>query len=140
VFGANYVNDFPDTKEKGAWRIEVSPRQPNEHDAFLNVMQVKDIDGPAALQTEKVETESLVGAKIKDWIVLFSKSGAKLQEELAVPLFSSSGTQKCIITDLQAGDWTVVMGGSREKIKVAEESGVLHLAGITGSFLLIPHL
>ncbi|WP_269321944.1 hypothetical protein [Paenibacillus sp. UNC451MF] len=40
----------------------------------MNVLQVKVMDGPSALSSEKVETESMVGAQINDGYVLFSKA------------------------------------------------------------------
>ncbi|CAG7636363.1 heparin/heparin-sulfate lyase HepB [Paenibacillus allorhizosphaerae] len=144
VFGTNFVNDFPSTKEQGAWRIEVSPHEPAEHDCFLNVMQVKEVDGPPALVTKRVETDALVGARIKDWVVLFSKSGERLQETLTVPVFGLADgvyhneTTQCLIADLAAGGWIVETDGRRERHKVTEAGGVLHLTGVTGEVRLIP--
>ncbi|CAG7632791.1 Heparin and heparin-sulfate lyase [Paenibacillus solanacearum] len=112
VFGTNYVNDFPGTKEQGEWRIEVSPREPAELDLFLNVMQVKDIDGPAALPVQKVETGTLTGVRIRDWIALFAGSGERLQEQAVVPAMSAppaaGGPEwNYLVADLAAGVWTV---------------------------------
>ncbi|MFE5323528.1 heparin/heparin-sulfate lyase HepB [Paenibacillus sp. NPDC056579] len=142
VFGTNYVNDFPGTKEQGEWRIEVSPREPASEDLFLNVMQVKDIDGPAALPTVKVETESVVGAKINDWVVLFSKSGEKLQEDIVLPELSGNADElgrewHYWVADLAPGVWTAELespasqGAEWERRHLATETvtgegGVLH--------------
>jgi heparin/heparan-sulfate lyase len=141
VFGTNFVNDFPGTKEQGEWRIEVSPRTASELDYFLNVMQVKDIDGPAALATEKVEDETVVGAIINDWIVLFGKSGERLDQDIVLPSVSAEsfpvGSElNYIVTDLAAGIWTVEResdagdGTARKRVhvltrEVSVESGVL---------------
>ncbi|WP_051620668.1 heparin/heparin-sulfate lyase HepB [Paenibacillus sp. UNC451MF] len=140
VFGTNYVNDFPGTKEQGEWRIEVSPRVPAEEDLFLNVMQMKDIDGPEALSTERMDGETLIGVKIKDWVALFSKSGLRLQKDTVLPDISDGAPDggaslNYIVTDLAAGQWRV----EQERIgaegmewhhivseEVTEEGGVLH--------------
>src|SRR5699024_110198 len=79
VFGTNYVNDFPDSKEQGAWRIEVRPDRAAKTNLFLNVMQMKDIDKREATQAQTVESESLIGTRIHGWTVLFSKSGNRLE-------------------------------------------------------------
>ncbi|MCS7464146.1 heparinase II/III family protein [Paenibacillus doosanensis] len=155
VFGTNYVNDFPSTKEQGAWRIEASPRTPSEQDLFLNVMQVKDIGGPAPLATAKVETEQLVGAAIGNWTVYFSKSGLRLSEELIIPMpedrcvaassggaaddAGATGGRECLIADLAPGTWTVEIAGCpAARHEVAEEAGVLHLPGASAAMRLIP--
>ncbi|WP_051620667.1 heparin/heparin-sulfate lyase HepB [Paenibacillus sp. UNC451MF] len=142
VFGTNYINDFPSTKEQGAWRIEASPSQPAEQDVFLNVMQMKDIGGPEALPTHRVENDSLVGAQIKDWVVLFSKSGLRLHKELDVPVAptadAASASLNYVIADLTAGAWIVERGDAREQHEVTEEAGVLHLTEVSGTIRLIP--
>jgi heparin/heparan-sulfate lyase len=150
VFGTNYINDFPATKEQGAWRIEVSPRNRAREDLFLNVMQVKDIGGPAALPSEAVDTGALTGAIIKDWIVLFSKSGELLRQELDVPVSvaaaAESGSLNYMIADLAEGTWSVVRemdesageSGAHERHDVTKEGGVLHLTGVQGNIRLIP--
>ena len=142
VFGTNYINDFPSTKEQGAWRIEVSPSQAAEQDIFLNVMQLKDMDGPEALPTYLVDSDSLVGAQIKDWVVLFSKNGQRLSEELVMPsapvVSEASASLHYVIADLAAGDWVAERGDVREQYVVTEESGVLHLTEVSTPVRLIP--
>ncbi|WP_284639313.1 heparin/heparin-sulfate lyase HepB [Paenibacillus silviterrae] len=143
VFGTNYVNDYPGTKEQGEWRIEVSPREAAELDLFLNVMQVKDINSAAALDTVKVETETMAGVKLRDWVVLFGTSGEHLQEHAVIPAVSGrpegGGCEwNYIVTDLAAGTWIVewhefaqdaagAQGGSHVSThEVTRESGLLH--------------
>ncbi|CAG7632743.1 Heparin and heparin-sulfate lyase [Paenibacillus solanacearum] len=142
VFGTNFVNDFPSTKEQGAWRIEVSPREPAEQNYFLNVMQVKEIGGPPALPTERIDTGDLVGARINDWIVLFGKSGERLRGPLTVSVSGlaggsqGAGSFQCVIADLAAGRWSVETEGRRETRDVTEAAGVLHLTGVTADVRL----
>lgn len=141
VFGTNYVNDYPGTKEQGEWRIEVSPREPAELDYFLNVMQVKDADGPAALRTEKLESDALVGAAIHDWVVLFGKSGMPLNDGpaiLPVPAEADAraGGMNLFIADLSPGRWAIERSGGgtgsetewsqAASYEVSEASGVLY--------------
>lgn len=155
VFGTNYVNDFPDTKEQGEWRIEVSPRAPNELNFFLNVMQVQDADGPEALPTSTIEAGQLTGARIGRWIALFARSGERLQEELAVSLppldEAAPHSWNLVIADLAEGLWTAIgedgigshsaapsSSGKRTVCEVTREGGILYLAGWTGALRLIP--
>ncbi|WP_079913479.1 heparin/heparin-sulfate lyase HepB [Paenibacillus sp. 32352] len=139
VFGTNYVNDFPGTKEQGEWRIEVSPKVPAEEDLFLNVMQVKDIDGPEALPTQRLDGEAVVGIKINDWIALFSRSGQRLQEDVILPDTAEGtvvgGSLHYFAADLAAGQWSVeqecagAIGAEWRTLltaEVTEEAGVLH--------------
>ncbi|MEF3304519.1 heparin/heparin-sulfate lyase HepB [Paenibacillus sp. GYB003] len=134
VFGTNFVNDYPGTKEQGEWRIELSPREPSALDLFLNVMQVKDIDGPAALDTYKVEGRTFVGAAIGDWVVLFAKSGERLAEDTELPnvpnaAYRAGRTLNVIVTDLAAGVWT-----AEERSGGADQAGASRQPRHAGDF------
>nr|WP_158606769.1 heparin/heparin-sulfate lyase HepB [Paenibacillus ginsengarvi] len=145
VFGTNYANDYPGTKEQGEWRIELSPKSSSELDFFLNVMQVKDIDGPAPLPTEKLESPALIGTFVGDWIVLFAKSGLRQPGEIELPdIPPGPGDEKreysFLVADLEAGSWAVEerqadrdgTDGPNEPeqqtfYEVTGEGGVLHM-------------
>jgi hypothetical protein len=149
VFGTNYENDHPDTKEQGAWRIEVSPKRAAEQDYFLHVMQVKDKDHLKPLDAVKVETETHIGASIGDWIVLFSKSGLRIREEIVFSMQELVGQHaafieddgskqmKLAIADLKAGLWQTVVNGVLEAHHVTDDGGLLYLNGVQGEVRLI---
>ncbi|MEC0226460.1 heparin/heparin-sulfate lyase HepB [Paenibacillus alba] len=152
VFGTNYENDYPGTKEQGAWRIEVSPKRAAEHDYFLHVMQVKDRDLLKPLDTVKVETDTHIGASIGHWIVLFGKSGLRIREEIVFSIQALAGQHglypgtgnseqmKLAIADLGAGLWQAVVNGVCESHLVAGDDGLLYLTGVQGEIRLIPIL
>jgi hypothetical protein len=142
VFGTNYVNDHPGTKEQGEWRIQVSPKEPSRLDYFLNVMQVKDADGPELPAPQKLETDTVAGVRLNGWTVLFSKSGEKLREEITLDDRSAGAEpgllQSLLIADLAAGEWLVKREDGSRKHVVTEEDGVLCDKGTGGAIRIIP--
>ncbi len=84
VFGKNYptepgVKDWAQRSyETGAWRLEVSPRKPVEGDFFLVVMQVADRGSPARLPVSLADEGDLVGCKVGDRKVLFSRATGRV--------------------------------------------------------------
>jgi heparin/heparan-sulfate lyase len=63
VFGENFPNAAttrPDPcNERGAWRVEVTPKKDAKEDCFLNVMQVMD-NTVAPLQVQKIDGDKVV--------------------------------------------------------------------------------
>ena len=123
------------TEEAGAWRLEVSPPASNETDLFLNVMQVMDASSALpALPTTAIDSALLAGVKIKDRVVLFSKSGLALGGTITVELPAQSASMQVLVTDLQAGSWTVSkrgMGGPIED-EVSADGGTLYFVASGG--------
>jgi hypothetical protein len=150
VFGTNYINDFPNTNEQGSWRVEVSPKRAAEQDYFLNVMHVKDMNGPDPLDSVKAEINTHVGVSIWNWVVLFSKSGLRIREELIVAVKDlrrnntvSGGNggreqTKLVVADLVEGTWMVEYNGVLEPHVVTNEGGILYLTAINEVVRLIP--
>lgn len=138
VFGTNYRNDHPGTDEQGDWRIEVSPTTSEEEELFLNVMQVKDYDGPQPLTTKKVESELLVGSMIDEWLVMFSKNGAAIQERFELDVQGEKGTMKLLITDLSPGEWVIEQADSTVIQKATDREGVLHFTAQNGIVQVYP--
>jgi hypothetical protein len=137
VDGKNYPN--PPKKgyyEPGAWRIELSPRGSSKTDHFLNVMHVMDaVGGPEPLTPVKIETDQLVGTRIADRVVLFSKSGTRLQEGITFTVSDSQDELKYLVTDLRSGEWQVT-GSSSLSLKATEDGGAVYFSGQPGTYTL----
>lgn len=123
------------TEEAGAWRLEVSPPGPNETDLFLNVMQVMDASSPLpALPTTAIDSALLAGVRIKDRVVLFSKSGLPLDGTVTVELPAYSAPMQVLVADLQEGTWTVRKRGTDAPIEdaVSADGGTLYFVASGG--------
>ena len=143
VMGTNHpAINLPDptttSDESGSWRIEVSPKKPSTNDIFLNIMQVMDNDGgPEPLTALKLSTDQLVGTKIAGRVVLFSKTGEKLDDKVNFML-DGEGTLKVLVTDLKQGFWKVEKTGEKAKVQyqVGNDAGVLYFSGVAGKYTL----
>jgi heparin/heparan-sulfate lyase len=148
VFGENFANDQDprraerSSQEPGAWRIEISPRQPAAEDRFLNVMQVTDRIDSRTLPVERFDAGPLVGCRVAaadaDWFVLFPSGDSRLQEALAIEV---PGKRKCriLVCGLKAGTWTVTGPGTEPRVgDVDDERGTAWLEGPAGHWTLTP--
>jgi heparin/heparan-sulfate lyase len=119
VDGVNYPNTSNNSSvEAASYRVEISPDSSNEKDMFLNVMQVTDYNSSKYYTVEKLENYKLIGAKIKDKIVLYSKKielNDKLNEDISIPYNSGQYVIEYMITDLQNGIWEVYENGKYKK-------------------------
>jgi hypothetical protein len=112
VFGKNFPDAVQDPVKNSAdgpaWRIEVSPAEAAEEDIFLNVMQVMDYAGGPdnPLEIEKIETEKLLGIKINDRLVLFSRNGELVNEPIKLKITGASN-YKVMIADMKEAIWSV---------------------------------
>lgn len=138
VFGKNYPQTLrfeKNSSDKAVWRIEVSPKKADNDDNFLNVMQVMDYDGGTKkpIAVEKIETDKLVGAKIADRIVLFSKNGDILDGQLKI---ITQGPAKVLVTDLATGNWKVNCTSDKKQSVgvVKNNSGVLYFEAEKGTY------
>lgn len=103
----------PGTKSESSyedmrWRIEVSPSIKREDDEFLHVMAVMDKDTPDP-GAEKIVSADLIGAKILDRIVTFSKNGNLLSQ--ADFELKGDGHYKVLVCDVEPGLWLVKNNG-----------------------------
>jgi hypothetical protein len=138
VDGKNYPN--PPRKgthyEPGAWRIELSPKKPAAIDHFLNVMQVMDaVGGPEPLAVSKIESDELVGVRIADRVVLFSKSGDRLHDTVTFTVSDAEGQIRYLVTDLKAGKWQVT-GSSSHSLKATDDGGAIYFQAPAGTYTL----
>jgi hypothetical protein len=143
VMGINHpARSLPDplttSDESGSWRIEVSPKDASVNDLFLNVMQVMDNStNILPLTTNKIISDKMVGTEIADRVVLFSKTGDKLGENIDFTL-SGSGKLKVLITDLKDGFWKLEKPGenAKEEYQVTKDGSTLYFSGKAGKYKL----
>lgn len=141
VFGENYPNAAttrPDPcNERGAWRVEVTPKEESKEDCFLNVMQVMD-NSVKPLPVQRIDAEKVVGAAIDDRMVFFSRDSRQLIGTFAFEIPKTSGKKvKVLLTDLAEGKWTVSKGKKTiTSAKVNDQSGTLYFEAAPGKYVV----
>ncbi|MDA3867241.1 MAG: hypothetical protein PF489_10920 [Salinivirgaceae bacterium] len=142
VSGKNFPQSFPsenNTWDGALWRIEVSPKNADNTDNFLNVMQVMDYSGDKnnALKVETIETEKFVGTKIGDRMVLFSKKSEVENQAIELKI-AHSGITKVLITDLAIGSWDIqCIDNKKQSIGVVQNSkNLLYFNAGKGTYVI----
>jgi len=141
VFGKNWKNEIPPGRENnyevGAWRMELSPKAPAATDLFLNVMQLADRGTNATLPVEKIEDRDLIGVRLADRVVVFSRTAECVNHALSLTV-PGSGSLKYLVTDLSEGVWQVWLDGRivHPAALVTGSSGVLYFEGPAGRYEL----
>jgi heparin/heparan-sulfate lyase len=134
VAGRNFPNQpnrgRPEDYEIGAWRVEVTPREPAAADIFLNVMQVMD-RATAPAPVKAVRSADLEGAELANTTVLFNKTSAPLKRAVAF----RTATRRFLVEGLAPGAWRINRGA---RVTVSPESGVLWFEGRPGAYTLQP--
>ncbi len=139
VFGKNYenpsINPNDLNSEVGEWRVEVSPVTPANENYFLNVMQVMDKTCNKELNVQRIDGEKVIGVKVSDRLVLFSKTSELIDEPFSIS-FADKGTYKILLTDIAPGTWQVKKD---EELFlpahiVKEEDGIIYFEGTKGSY------
>lgn len=93
------------------YRIELCPSEPRLTDRILTLMYVTDAENTApVLNYEALETPELMGAKILDRVLLFSKDGGALKGELTLPELKD-GPLTYYVAGVEMGEWTVYTDG-----------------------------
>ena len=121
VMGTKYeMKPQSATAEVGNWRIEISPKKAEKQSYFLNVIQVGDNDDSITpLQAKLVEeTNTYVGAEIKDHVVYFRKDGLSKGKSFTINPGKSDAERFIVVTGLAEGKWTVYDASGK---KIAEE-------------------
>ncbi|MGC1243681.1 MAG: heparin/heparin-sulfate lyase HepB [Chryseosolibacter sp.] len=142
VFGRNFPQTFRNpgrnSMDSAMWRVEISPKKGAAIDYFLNVMQVMELDGsPEALPIEKIATGKFVGTKIGDRIVLFSKDGTLVSEDVKIRI-SGNGVFKVLLTDMSKGGWRIQKISRAKEIVPFSTDGdhVLYFEATQGEYLV----
>jgi len=141
VFGENYPNEpikRPDiANERGAWRVEVSPKIAKETDYFLNVIQVTDTENKDQLEVTKIDSRKVIGVQVADRVVIYSKDFSILANDFSFEIRGES-TYKILVTDLKEGSWKVLKNGKKiASVDVSSESGTLYFEGSVGSYSIV---
>jgi heparin/heparan-sulfate lyase len=138
VFGKNYAETKnPPNPESGAWRVELSPKQPAATDLFLNVIQVMDRGSSARVPMAKIESRDVTGVRVADRVVLFNPAGGRMAQPVSFAV-SGDGTLRFLIADLAAGSWRVLRGGqpAGKQVAVSKDAGTLYFEGPAGEYTL----
>ena len=138
VGGVNWLGQSLAGKlnEGDGWRIEVSPSADNTEDYFLNILQVGDADGVAALNAQLIETAANAGAVIDDRVVLFGKGRDRALNDVSFS-FEGEGSYEITVADLKEGTWSVTKDGAAlSEVTVTADGGVAVFNGGSGSYVL----
>ena len=156
VFGKNFPNAAttrPDPcNERGAWRVELSPKAAAKEDRFLNVIQVSDKSVKKGLPVTRIDGEGsgnvggtigtqAVGAIVGDRAVVFSADCGRSAEgySFEIPLSATKKHRtkkfKVLATGLTAGEWTVERNGKPlGRFAVTEDAGTLYFDAAPGKY------
>lgn len=96
--------------ERGSWRIEVQPPTPALEDTFLHVLAVSSGEAVNAPAVVLVDGSTLVGVAVQNWIGLFSKTKA-LVNEGTYTVSATVETVKHLLTGIAPGSYQVVHNG-----------------------------
>ena len=139
VDGENlYVHDKEEFGEGGKWRVEISPKNPNKKDYFLNVMQLSDNDDTVTpLEVTYKDLDKYIGIYIKDRAVFLRKDKGVESRELTIEA-EADGELSYIVTNLKEGSWRVYNETGKEVISetVNGENGVLYFKEKAGKYTL----
>lgn len=138
VFGRNFPNAAttrPDPcNERGAWRVELSPKAGAQEDCFLNVLQVSDRSIKKTLPVSRISGENAEGAVVGDRAVVFCADCGRTDSgyafEISAKIAKKHGCRKFTIlfTGLEAGEWTVTRDGKAVGVFTAgADSGTVFL-------------
>ncbi|TKG96895.1 DUF4962 domain-containing protein [Puteibacter caeruleilacunae] len=139
VFGTNYKNDAPkgadEANERGAWRVEISPKKAANEDYYLNVMQITDNKQKKLHEVIPIKTAYIVGAQLADRVVTFSKDMTTIDRPFKVSV-KGEGSFKLMLSDLRAGTWQIRKDGKvfKPAIPVRSDDGILYFEGPAGEY------
>jgi heparin/heparan-sulfate lyase len=141
VFGTNYpqepTNGKDEANERGAWRVEVSPRTAKTEDYYLNVMQVAGNDQQQLHEVKMIQGDKVVGAQIADRISMFSKSATLISDSFTFNV-TTEGRYKYVLTDLDSGKWELKRNGEEyvDTFTVELNQGLVNFEGLAGEYQL----
>lgn len=142
VFGENYSNKAttrPDiANERGSWRVELSPKRLENENYFLNVMQVMDNNSKNKLKIESFDGENIVGVKISDRIVTFSKTSNLISDTVEFSI-KDKGKVKILVSDLSQGSWKVLRNDRVviPELNASKENHSVYFEGEKGMYQLV---
>ncbi len=123
-------------RENGMWRVEVSPSEDRIDNNFLNVMTVMDDTTTSGPTVELIETDEIIGVKILERIVCFSKTGVELGGDLSLNI-SSLGQVKVLVCNLEAGLWNIIQDGNPvAEAESSPEGKSIYFTAEQGNYIL----
>ncbi|WPP50288.1 heparinase II/III domain-containing protein [Catalinimonas niigatensis] len=138
IQGKNYSGGTVTNRqvEEFSWRVEISPSVKREDDEFLHVMAVMD-QGTSDPGAEKIISGNLVGAKVLDRVVTFSKNGSLLSHA-KLNLDQDNQIYKILLCNMESGTWQVKKDGQEiARLDVSEEGKTLYLKSRPGNLEFI---
>lgn len=142
VFGTNYPNEPAQGKdeanERGAWRVEISPKKAVAEDYYLNVMQMMTNSQNNIHEVKYLDGDKVLGVQIADRIATFSKNSLPVKSSFSVQA-SGAGTFKFVLTDLTPGTWEVAKDSLPylSELTVKAKDGILAFEGSAGTYQMI---
>ena len=139
VFGTNYPNDPRPgedmANERGAWRIEITPKKLTNEDYYLNVMQVADNTTEKLHDVKRIDGDKIVGVQIADRITTFSKDFKTIDRPIQFSV-KGNGLFKFVLTDLLPGTWQVLKDNKviLPAVVVRSDDGILYFTGTAGEY------
>jgi hypothetical protein len=115
------INIFKDGShiDPGNWRIELIPRQKKRYDTFLNFLYPYDRGAtppPAALEITTAD-QSMRGAAVSDWLVLFGAKGS-VRNPLSYSVPKTKAAMKHLLMDMIPGTQYSISAYAGEKLQV----------------------
>ena len=125
-------------EDAGCWRIELSPRENNLADNFLNVVQVMNATHNPTESVSKTfsENKNYVVLEVKDRIVAEQLALGCNDELIKFNIGSPKLKYKVLVTDLSAGIWSVYTNNLVETFNVSVASGTIYFESTGGSFVV----
>ena len=83
----------------GYWRIEIIPTEKKKLDVFLHLLYPCDVTDLPVEGEIIVDDEKVIGMRVKNWVVLFSKTGSHVKQ--AKLEIKETGLHKNLLVDLE---------------------------------------
>ena len=126
-------------------RCEVSPTVAATEDIFLNAMYVTDaMDAEGNLTTAEIsmiaeETDTFMGVTTLDRMVMFSKSGEKVNTAFDITVRDNEYENViCLITDVTSGKWNISGNSISIVAEATEKDGCLVFTVKPGTYTITP--
>lgn len=121
------------------FRCEVSPTTAAKEDIFLNAMYVTDANGNATdLPMIAEETTEFIGVTTLDRMVMFSKSGEKINTGFSINVRDNGYDEViCLLTDVATGKWIVTGNSTSLTVEATEEEGCLVFTAQPGEYTVV---
>ena len=124
-------------EDDGYWgRVEISPEPSGRMHTMLNLLYATDIENGTVCATARIDGESLVGATIGEYAVIFSDTDEPRSTKMS---FATEGDElKYYVSGVKAGDWRVAVGNTTLTVTATEEGGLLTFTAPAGTVTVAP--